>query len=116
MTTAEPHSAQTRLASYGTLAPGRPNHHQLEALEGRWLKGKIRGRLIEFGWGADLGYPGLVLDAKGEAIEVMIFESYDLPAHWDRLDAFEGENYKRQICEVDSDDGPIEVMVYSVDG
>ena len=33
---ADPH---IRLAVYGTLGPGRPNHHQLSALRGRWVRG-----------------------------------------------------------------------------
>src|SRR5262245_49733801 len=37
--------ATTRLASYGTLAPGKPNHHQLYPLKGRWLRGVVRGHL-----------------------------------------------------------------------
>jgi len=58
-----------RLATYGPLAPGRVNHHQLALLSGTWTTGTIRGRLIETGWGAALGYPALVLDEDGEAIE-----------------------------------------------
>ena len=57
--------ALERLATYGTLAPGRPNHHQLDGLEGRWLKGHVNGMLVEAGWGASLGYPALVLDPAG---------------------------------------------------
>jgi hypothetical protein len=54
-----------RLAVYGTLAPGRPNHHQLNSLSGRWIKGTVRGQLLQEGWGAELGYPGIVLDLDG---------------------------------------------------
>ncbi len=42
-----------RLATYGTLAPGRANHHQLDGLAGRWFVGSVRGRLFASGWGAD---------------------------------------------------------------
>jgi gamma-glutamylcyclotransferase (GGCT)/AIG2-like uncharacterized protein YtfP len=89
------HDAETRLAVYGTLAPGKPNHHQLAGLVGRWRSGIVRGRLVEAGWGAALGFPGLILDEQGEAVEVQVFESSDLPAHWPRLDAFEGAGYRR---------------------
>ena len=41
--------ADWRLAVYGTLAPGRPNHHQLSALSGRWSEGHVRGQLHEAG-------------------------------------------------------------------
>jgi gamma-glutamylcyclotransferase (GGCT)/AIG2-like uncharacterized protein YtfP len=63
-----------RLATYGTLAPGRQNHGQLSALPGRWLVGHVRGSLVEAGWGAELGYPGLVPDPDGEPIEFFVFE------------------------------------------
>jgi hypothetical protein len=46
------------LAVYGTLAPGRPNHHVLAPLGGGWTDGTIEGDLIPLGWGAALGYPG----------------------------------------------------------
>lgn len=71
----------TRLATYGSLAPGRTNHGQLSMLDGRWLTGEVRGRLEESGWGAAIGFPGLVLDPGGPAIEVHLFESGDLAAH-----------------------------------
>ena len=47
-------TAHHRLATYGTLAPGRVNHHQLDGLEGQWLQGHVRGTLVASGWGADL--------------------------------------------------------------
>lgn len=99
MTTLDANGAE-RLAVYGTLAPGRPNHHQLAGLEGRWRSGTVRGRRFESGWGAALGYPGLVLDEHGEVVEVQLFESPDLPAHWQRLDEFEGAGYQRVTVAV----------------
>ena len=74
-----------RSATCGTLAPGRPNHHQLDGLEGRWLAGHVHGMLVDAGWGAGLGYPAMVLDPGGSPISVDVFESVDLPAHWARL-------------------------------
>ena len=50
----------------------------------------MRRRLVPEGWGATLGYPALVLDPTGPVVEVQLFESNDLPAHWPRLDDFEG--------------------------
>jgi hypothetical protein len=44
-----------RLATYGTLAPGRPNHGQLSNLPGRWLVGRVHGSLVDAGWGAKVG-------------------------------------------------------------
>lgn len=107
-------SAAIRLATYGTLAPGRPNHHQLAALTGRWLRGMIRGRLVEAGWGAAMGFPGLVLDATGPTIEVHVFESLDLPMHWGRLDTFEGPGYRRVETQVRTEEGDLEAFIYAV--
>jgi gamma-glutamylcyclotransferase (GGCT)/AIG2-like uncharacterized protein YtfP len=78
---------EVRVATYGTLAPGRPNHGQLSELPGRWLVGHVRGFLTAAGWGATLAYPGLIFDPDGPPIEVHVWESGALPHHWDRLDA-----------------------------
>lgn len=107
--------AQTRLATYGTLAPGRVNHHHLADLKGRWLKGTVRGKLMEAGWGAELGFPGLNLDPLGDVIEVYILESPDLPSHWPRLDAFEGEGYRRVVTQASTPDGDLEISIYEID-
>ena len=104
--------AETRLAVYGTLAPGRSNHDQLAGLAGDWRRGVVRGRRFESGWGAAVGYPGLVLDAAGTVVEVDLFESRELPAHWARLDAFEGEGYQRVVVKVRTADGEIDACIY----
>jgi gamma-glutamylcyclotransferase (GGCT)/AIG2-like uncharacterized protein YtfP len=104
--------ARHRLATYGSLAPGRPNHHQLDGLEGRWSRGHIRGTLVDAGWGAGLGYPALVLDPDGSAVEVDVFESASLPAHWSRLDEFEGPGYARVATTVSTASGHIDAFIY----
>lgn len=103
-----------RLATYGTLAPGRVNHGQLAELKGQWLQGTVRGRRVEEGWGAGFGYPGLILDPLGEVIDVHLFESPDLPDHWARLDAFEGDGYRRVVTEVSTADGNLEASIYEI--
>ena len=65
-------SLDHHLATYGTLAPGRSNHHHLSELRGEWSIGTVRGKFVDKGWGATLGYPALVLDADGDTIEVHI--------------------------------------------
>ena len=102
----------TRLAVYGTLAPGQENHGQLEGLAGRWLRGAVRGRLGVIGWDDALGYPALTLDPDGPELTVQIFESADLPANWPRLDAFEGECYRRVATEVATADGAVMAYIY----
>lgn len=104
----------TRLATYGTLAPGRLNHRELSSLPGRWLTGQVRGTLTQAGWGAKLGYPGLTLDPNADEIEVFIFESPALPDHWDRLDAFEGPGYRRVTTVARTPAGAVLTSIYTL--
>ena len=105
-------NAEHRLVTYGTLAPGRPNHHQLASLEGRWIPAIVRGDLVRQGWAAEAGYLALVLNPHGAPIEVQVFESADLPAHWHRLDDFEGTEYRRVVATVETDNGPMQASIY----
>lgn len=107
-----PRTADHRLATYGTLAPGRVNHHQLDHVPGTWSNGIVRGRLIEEGWGAAMGYPGMIPDLAGDEIAVFVFESENLPDHWPRLDAFEGEGYRRVPIMVETETGLVEASIY----
>lgn len=104
--------ADRRLATYGTLSPGQPNHHQLDPLVGSWRTGTVRGYRYASGWGAAQGFPGLVADPTGPRVPVHLFESPDLLAHWPRLDAFEGEGYVRTVIEVMTEDGPVLAQIY----
>lgn len=72
----------------------------------------MKGRLLDDGWGSEFGYPGLVLDPNGETIDVFIFQSDDLPDHWKRLDAFEGDGYQRVSVPVQTDEGEAEAEIY----
>ncbi|MEM9059187.1 MAG: gamma-glutamylcyclotransferase [Pseudomonadota bacterium] len=107
-------SAATRLATYGTLAPGEVNHGVLDGLSGTWTRGSVRGRLFKEGWGAAHGCPGMIPDPDGERIAVHVFESPDLPEHWARLDAFEGDEYRRVTISVETEDGALEASIYRV--
>ena len=105
-------SPDNRLATYGSLAPGKPNHHQLSDLSGRWIRGSVAGSLVQTGWGAALGFPALVLDENGARVQVDLFESDDLPHHWARLDAFEGDGYRRVAVQIETDDGELPAFIY----
>ena len=105
-------SAERRLASYGTLAPGRSNHSQLADLKGTWLMGTVRGKQTVADWGRWIGYPGFLLDVTADTVEVHIFQSDDLPDHWERLDAFEGEAYSRVVAQAQTDEGELDVSIY----
>ena len=102
-----------RLAVYGTLAPGRSNHHQLAGLDGQWRTASIHGRLIAEGWTATEGYPALFLDPDAPAIEIQLFESADLPRHWQRLDDFEGPGYRRTAVTVAVGETTVEAWIYA---
>ena len=107
-------SAETRLAIYGTLAPGGINHEQIADLKGSWRKGVILGRFEKAQVGDHVGLPGLLLDPAGQMIDVQVFESADLPDHWARLDAFEGVEFQRVVTNVETADGPVAASIYVI--
>lgn len=86
-----------RLFVYGTLAPGRPNEHVLRGVPGEWEVASVRGELLEQGWGAAIGFPGIVLDERGAEVRGFLFTSEKLRDHWTRLDDFEGDGYERVL-------------------
>lgn len=96
---------ERRLAAYGTLRPGEPNHARVAVLVGRWWSGETRGHLYDRGWGAAAGFPGLVWDPAGASVPVEVLESPALPSHWDRLDEFEGPGYVRILVPVEGPAG-----------
>jgi gamma-glutamylcyclotransferase (GGCT)/AIG2-like uncharacterized protein YtfP len=109
------HSAATSLFVYGTLAPGRPNEHVLAPLRGRWQRGTVTGTLYQEGWGAAAGYPGIVLDGATTEVHGLLFTSEELPEHWSRLDAFEGEGYRRVATAVHLEDGTaVDAFLYEL--
>lgn len=81
-----------KLISYGTLAPGQPNHWLISDLRGEWKECAIRGAmnqkdgLSQFSWNT----------ACSEQ-PARLFTSDDLPNNWDRIDQFEGKGYRRQL-------------------
>ena len=89
-----------RLFVYGTLAPGRPNEHVLGNIGGSWEAASVIGTLRDKGWGAAMGYPGMVLDVHGDQIQGYLFSSDKLADHWPMLDEFECEGYARVLTEV----------------
>ncbi len=104
-----------KLAVYGTLAPGEVNHKILDGINGTWTDGFVRGSLLETGWGAPLGFPALRWDPSRAGIPVKLLVSSDLRGHWDRLDEFEGEEYRRILVPVEEDGATIAVAnIYAV--
>lgn len=84
-----------RLFVYGTLAPGRANHEILKSIPGSWEPATLRGTLLQEGWGAAMGCPGIVPTQDGDEVEGFVFSSAHLADHWSRLDEFEGGGYER---------------------
>jgi len=106
---------------YGTLAPGRVNHHIVEGIPGVWREATVKGRLLEEGWGAEMGYPGIELpqvDVNPEEytdINGYILESPNLEDFWGALDEFEGEGYARVLAEAKLSDGrTVSANVYTL--
>ncbi len=106
----------SKLFVYGSLGPGGPNAHILEELSGSFAKAFVWGKLYEEGWGAGLGFPGIRLDVKEEKIEGYLFSSDRLDGHWDRLDDFEGEAYRRVKTTVTllRNDAGTEAFIYEL--
>lgn len=83
-------SPNNRLAAYGTLRPGQPNHSMLLGLGNTWLTGTVKGTITEHN-----GFPLFSWHTAGQNINVEVLDSPGLPSKFDELDAFEGPAYKR---------------------
>ena len=106
-----------RLFVYGTLAPGRPNEHVMADIPGEWEPATVSGRLLQQGWGAAVGYPGIVLDAHGGEVQGLLFTSESLDKHWARLDEFEGNGYERVLTSAKRQDGTtVDAYIYRLGG
>jgi gamma-glutamylcyclotransferase (GGCT)/AIG2-like uncharacterized protein YtfP len=104
-----------RLFVYGTLAPGRPNQHVLDGVPGTWQQGTLRGRLLQGGWGAEQGYPGIIVDDTASPVAGYLLTSAALDREWGRLDEFEGIQYQRVLARVELEDGEtVEAYVYQL--
>lgn len=99
-----------QLFIYGTLAPGRPNEHILAKFSGTWATAIVKGHLRKEGWGAEMGYPGMVLDPAGDEINGFVFTTDDLDVILPELDAFEGKDYQRIVAQATLADGAIRAV------
>ena len=93
-------SPATRLAVYGTLAPGKSNHHVIEPVGGSWRAVELVGKL-----GAWEGYPMFEWQPAGDVVAAWLLESDALPSFWARLDEFETRAYDRHLvpCRADGE-------------
>ena len=105
-----------RLFVYGTLAPGQSNEHVLKNITGVWEPASVRGRLYPVCWGADCDYPAIVLDETADEVAGLIFDSSHLEGHWQMLDDFEGDGYRRVLTTARKDSGSfVEVYIYELE-
>ena len=104
-----------QLFVYGTLGPGRPNEHVLEAIGGSWEAATVNGNLRHEGWGSELGYPGIDPNEHGEVVEGFLFTSENISGHWAALDKFEGDAYERAVAKVKlKDESLVDAYIYTL--
>ena len=104
-----------RLFVYGTLVPGQANHKVLEPLQGSWEAATLRGILLQEGWGAAMGCPGIIPTEEGEDVKGFVFSSEHLQDYWPKLDEFEGEGYDRTLVKIQvPGKGDVEAYVYAL--
>jgi gamma-glutamylcyclotransferase (GGCT)/AIG2-like uncharacterized protein YtfP len=105
-------AVDTRLAVYGTLAPGESNHGVVAGLQGTWTRGLFHGELHATGWGSTYGFPALRWRPDAPPVRVRLLTSADLPAAWTRLDRFEGPGYRRIVVPVTQREDRILANIY----
>lgn len=104
-----------RIFIYGTLQPGKPNHHVMKGFRGSWTKATVTGSLKQEGWGAKQGCPGIVLGTSSEAVEGYVFQTEQIQDLLPVLDKLEGEDYVRvqTIASLESGD-QVEAHIYAL--
>lgn len=87
----------------------------LEEVSGFWQPATLRGFLVDDGWGASMGYPGIIPSVEGKDVEGVVFSSEALKGLWARIDAFEGDEYQRISVTVSlKGAGDVEAYVYAL--
>ncbi|HEY9549914.1 MAG TPA: gamma-glutamylcyclotransferase family protein [Kiloniellaceae bacterium] len=94
-----------KLAIYGTLAPGKVNHHHIAGLGGAWQDAAVRGSLGRVPCGIHEGLPAMLLDPASPLQPLKLLTCEGLPAAWPRLDAFEGEEMQRLLVPLEREGG-----------
>ena len=100
---------------YGTLMPNCPNAHVLEKIVGKFVPATVKGFLVDAGWSASMGYPGIRLDANADTVHGFLFTSSNLINHWDYLDEFEGNEFVRTPVTVERyDELEVDTYIYTL--
>lgn len=95
----------SRLVVYGTLRPGGRNHHLVADL-GTWSPATLRGTL-----GSWSGYPTFTPGPEG-SVPANLLTAPDLSRHHARLDAFEGDAYRRELVVAQTEAGVVVAQCY----
>ena len=101
-----------RLAVYGSLAPGRPNHAHVAGLGGRWIPGEVRGRLVEAGWAPPSATPrsSSTPTARRSASRFWCRPTY--PPTGPGSTTSRGPGYERVLTTVRTTTGEVEAYIY----
>jgi len=84
-----------KLVVYGTLASGDVNHSIISDIRGIWEDCTVNGRVNKIN-----ELPVFVWEPNGHSLKTQLFSACDLPELWDRLDQFEGLDYRRILVPV----------------
>lgn len=71
----------------------------------------VLGILRHEAWGAQLGYPGIILDDNGEEVQGFVFITTELDTILPVLDVFEGNGYQRVLTQAKLSDASI-ILAY----
>src|SRR3546814_6998489 len=69
-----------KLAIYGTLAPGKANHHYIGGLGGAWQDAAVRGSLGRVPCGMHGGLPAMLLDPASPLQTLKLLPCEGLPS------------------------------------
>lgn len=58
--------------------PNCPNSYVLENIVGKFVPATVKGKLIDAGWSASMGYPGIRLEMGNDTIHGFLFYSDNL--------------------------------------
>jgi hypothetical protein len=92
--------------------PNCPNAYVLENIVGKFVPATVKGKLIDAGWSAGMGYPGIRLEMGNDTIHGFLFYSDNLINHWEKLDIFEGEEFIRMPVVATRDDNEMEIETF----
>ncbi len=97
----------TKLVTYGTLAPGKPNHGPIQEIPGAWERCTVQGYVSFLE-----GLPMFSWNPTGPDVDAQIFLSQHLPGLWRQIDDFEGMAYKRRLITVSTPTGVAVANIY----